>query len=78
MLPLTEQGMNTPTAIPTCTVPFLQGQTLKAAREALRRSGCSLGPIRGHRTRGARIVKQYRPAGKTLPAGTEVGVKLGR
>lgn len=64
--------------IPTCEVPVLQGRTLKAARRALLLAGCQLGPIRGRRHRGARIVKQYRPADKTLPAGTEVGVRLGR
>jgi hypothetical protein len=63
---------------PTCEVPILQGRTLKSARRALLAAGCQLGPIRGHRHLGARIVKQYRPAYKTLPAGTEVGVKLGR
>jgi hypothetical protein len=63
---------------PACEVPVLQGRMLKAARRALLRAGCSLGPIRGERHRGARIVKQYRPAYKTLPAGTAVGVKLER
>jgi hypothetical protein len=63
---------------PTCEVPILQGRTVKAARRALMLAGCELGPIRGHRHRGARIVKQYRPAFKVLPAGTEVGVRLAR
>lgn len=63
---------------PTCEVPVLQGRTLGSARRALIAAGCQLGPVHGHRHRGARIVKQYRPAYKTLPAGTEVGVKLGR
>jgi len=63
---------------PTCEVPVLQGRTVKAARRALLLAGCQLGPIRGQRHRGARIVKQYRPAFKTLPAGTAVGVRLGR
>jgi hypothetical protein len=62
----------------TCEVPILQGRTVKAAKRALSRTGCSLGPVRGHHVRGARIVKQYRPAGRTLPAGTAVGVKLAR
>jgi hypothetical protein len=61
---------------PTCEVPVLQGRTLRSARRALLRRGCRLGPIRGHRRRGARIVKQYRPAYMTLPAGSEVGVRL--
>jgi hypothetical protein len=63
---------------PTCEVPILQGRTVQAARRALLLAGCELGPIRGHRHRGARIVKQYRPAFKVLPAGTAVGVKLPR
>jgi len=63
---------------PTCEVPVLQGRTVKAARRALLLAGCELGPIRGQRRRGARIVKQYRPAFKTLPLGTAVGVRLGR
>jgi hypothetical protein len=63
---------------PTCEVPVLQGRTVKAARRALLAGGCELGPIRGRRHPGARIVKQYRPAYKVLPAGTAVGVKLAR
>lgn len=64
--------------VPSCEVPVLQNRTLKAARRALYLAGCQLGPTRGHRHRGARVVKQYRPAGKDLPAGTEVGVRLAR
>lgn len=63
---------------PTCEVPVLQGRTLKAARRALLLANCQLGPIRGHRRPGTRVVKQYRPAFKVLPAGTEVGVRLAR
>jgi hypothetical protein len=78
--PPTEQAA-TPSAsppTPLCEVPSLQGRTVPAARHALRRAGCGLGPVRGQRRPGARIVKQYRSVGKTLPAGTEVGVKLAR
>lgn len=63
---------------PTCEVPVLQGRTVKAARHALLHAGCELGPIRGKHRPGARIVKQYRPAYEIVPAGTAVGVKLGR
>lgn len=79
-LPPTEQGTNPPASppTPTCEVPFLQGRTLKAARRALRRAGCALGPVHGERGRGAKVVKQYRRVGKALAAGTEVGVKLAR
>jgi hypothetical protein len=77
MPPPTEQETNPPIAppAPTCEVPSLQGRTLRAAKRALRRGGCALGPVRSH---GAKVIKQYRPAGKVLSAGTEVGVKLGR
>lgn len=61
---------------PMCEIPALQGRILKGARRALLRSGCALGPIRGERRRGARVVKQYRRFGKVLPAGTAVGVRL--
>jgi hypothetical protein len=61
---------------PTCAVPDLRDKSLKGARRALHRVGCVLGPVRGERSRGAKVVRQYRPAGKTLPTGTAVGVKL--
>lgn len=63
---------------PQCEVPVLQGRTLKAARRALVAADCQLGPVRGRRHPGAKVVKQYRPAYRVLPAGTVVGVKLGR
>lgn len=63
---------------PGCTVPFLQGRTLKAARRALRRADCRLGPVWGEGGRGTKVVRQYRPAGRALPAGTAVGVKIAR
>jgi hypothetical protein len=66
------------TPAPRCQVPSLDGRSLRAARRALRRANCDLGPVRGERARGARIVKQYRPPGKTFPADTAVGVKLAR
>jgi hypothetical protein len=80
MSPPTEQAPVPPVEPPTpqCEVPVLQGRTVPAARRALLHAGCALGPIRGRRHSGARIVKQYRPAYKVLPAGTAVGVKLGR
>jgi hypothetical protein len=61
---------------PMCTVPALRGRSLRAARRALLRVHCELGPVRGERSRAAKVIKQYREAGKALPAGTEVGVKL--
>jgi hypothetical protein len=63
-------------AAPQCAVPDLRGRTVRTARRMLRRAACALGPIRGERSRGARVVRQYRAAGKSLPLGTEVGIKV--
>lgn len=75
MGPPTEQAIKPPVPV-VCSVPYLSGLTLKAARRHLRRSHCKLGVVRGERTRGARVVKQFRRPGRELPAGTEVGIKL--
>jgi hypothetical protein len=78
-MPPPELPPEPPVATPlSCTVPSLVDKSLKVSRKALRRAHCALGPVRGERSRGAKVVRQYRPAGKTLPAGTPVGVKLGR
>jgi hypothetical protein len=60
-----------------CAVPSLDGRSLKAARKLLAKARCKLGPIRGERGKGAKVVKQFRRPGKSLPLGAEVGVKLG-
>lgn len=75
MPPPTEQAIKPPVPV-VCSVPYLSGLTLKAARRQLRRSHCQLGVVRGERSRGARVVRQFRRPGRELPAGTAVGVKL--
>jgi len=65
-----------PMPVARCIVPDLVGLTLKASRRQLRRSNCGLGEVRGERLRGARVVKQFRKAGRSLPVGAQVGVKL--
>jgi hypothetical protein len=72
VMPPTEQ----PPPAPQCVVPELGSRTVRAARKMLSRANCALGPIRGELSRGARVVRQYRAAGKSLPVGTEVGVKV--
>jgi hypothetical protein len=62
---------------PPCLVPRLAGRSLPASRRILRRSHCKLGPVRGERAKGAKVVRQFRKPGTSLPAGAEVGVKLG-
>jgi hypothetical protein len=81
VMPPPEVNTNAPPAeqppVPLCQVPSLRGKTVRGARRTLRRAYCSLGPVRGEFTPGARVVRQYQPAGKQLPEGTVVGVKLG-
>jgi hypothetical protein len=63
--------------IAICRPPNLVGKSLKASRKLLRKFNCKLGPVRGERSKGAKVAKQYRPPRRSLPAGSEVGVKLG-
>jgi hypothetical protein len=63
--------------IVVCRPPNLLGRSVKASRKLLRKSNCKLGPVRGERSKGTKVAKQYREPGRSLPAGTEVGVKLG-
>jgi hypothetical protein len=58
-----------------CIVPDLTGRTLRASRKMLRRAHCTLGQVRGERSRGARVLTQYRQVGKVLPVWTAVDVK---
>jgi hypothetical protein len=64
-------------AAPTCLVPNLVGRSLRSSRKVLEARNCLLGPVRGRRSKSLRVVRQYRPTGEALPAGTKVGVKLG-
>lgn len=62
-----------------CVVPYLKGRSLAAARRALAAAHCALGSVRDFSTHhGVIVVAQTVPAGRTLPADTAVGVKLGR
>jgi hypothetical protein len=62
-----------------CMVPRLKGDSLTAARRALRRAHCGLGMVivpRGHR-RQLLVIRQSIPAGKKLAAGSRVALTLG-
>jgi hypothetical protein len=76
LMPPAESPVPAP-AVPRCEVPDLGGRTLKASRRLLRKFNCKLGPVRGERGKGTKVAKQYRKPGRSLPAGSEVGVKLG-
>jgi hypothetical protein len=59
-----------------CVVPSLKGRTAGGSREALKRRGCRLGAISGERGRASRVVRQRPRAGRVLPPGGAVDVKL--
>ncbi|MCU0306935.1 MAG: hypothetical protein MUE51_04040 [Thermoleophilia bacterium] len=62
-----------------CRVPRLRGLTLPAARRALVRARCAVGPVRPKAVRGRTVVRAQRPAaGAVLPRGTRVAVVLVR
>jgi hypothetical protein len=66
-----------------CVVPKLKGKSLRRARLALRAANCSVSEVRRPKRkkgkRGPLVVKSSKPsAGKTLEAGGEVDLRLGR
>jgi hypothetical protein len=61
----------------SCQVPRLQGDSLKAARRALRRAHCALGSVAGPRGGPLVVVGQSAPGGVQRPPGFEVRLKLG-
>ncbi|WP_210493694.1 PASTA domain-containing protein [Patulibacter sp. SYSU D01012] len=64
-----------------CLVPKLVGLSRKKAAARLEAAGCALGKVkqrRGPKKAVGRVVAQARKAGTALPAGTEVGVTVGR
>jgi hypothetical protein len=60
-----------------CVVPKLRGKKLKRVKKALRNADCSLGKVRPRGKKSGRVKKQHPNAGKVVPAGTKVNVKLG-
>ncbi len=67
------------TVTPPCVVPNLRGKHLGGARKALKAAGCKLGSVRRAKGAGKRAaIKHQSPsAGRSLPAGSKVAVKLG-
>lgn len=74
MPPPTEQSIAPPPL--RCIVPDLGGRTVRASLRQLRRANCALGEVRGERSKGARVVRQFRKPGRSLPVGTAVDVKV--
>jgi subtilisin family serine protease len=66
-----------------CVVPKLRGKTVAAAKRALRARNCSLGKVSRARSkvvRRGRVIRQSKPAGVRLKAGSRIAVvaSLGR
>jgi hypothetical protein len=75
----------TPTPAPisarTCTVPKLKGKSLKASKTMIKGAGCKFGKVtkkKGAKAATGKVVGQSRKPGTVLPAGTVVGVTLGK
>jgi hypothetical protein len=76
-----ESGPGTAAGAATqCLVPKLRGTRVKAARLSLKSSGCRVGKIkRVHKAgRRGRVLRQSVRAGKTMPVGTRVNLRVGR
>lgn len=66
-----------PASVTSCVVPSVDGESLKSAREALRRKHCQLGAVSGRRRGKLVVTHQSRKPGTELPAGTTIAVHLG-
>jgi PASTA domain-containing protein len=66
-----ELGFNA-TVVSTCIVPNVKGKKKKAAKKALRNANCGVGKVKG----AGRVKKQKPAAGRSVPTGTPVNLKL--
>jgi hypothetical protein len=60
-----------------CVVPNLKSKTLKAVRKKLKAAHCTLGKVKGKKTKSAKVKKQSPKPGKVLASSAKVNVKLG-
>jgi PASTA domain len=66
---------------PPCRVPNLEGRTLTGARTVLKRRNCALGLVTrafSARVRAGRVISQQPGAGRVLPTGAKVNVKVSK
>jgi hypothetical protein len=69
-----------PAPVPTCKVPPLRGDSVRAAQRRLHAAHCEIGMERfvpGSTARKGSVVKQSRAAGTVLAAGARVALKFG-
>ena len=69
-------GGSNPTPTAACVVPALKGKKVAAAKAKLTAADCTLGKVKGKKSKSAKVTKQSTAAGKTLPAGAKVGVTV--
>jgi hypothetical protein len=60
-----------------CVVPNLTGDTLKAAKKALKQASCKLGTVTPKGQTTGKVKSQSPAAGKTLAPGAKVNIRLG-
>jgi PASTA domain len=64
-----------------CIVPKLKGKKVRAARKALKKAHCKVGKVKKRfsgKVKQGRVIKQKKGAGKVLPIGTKVGLKVSK
>jgi PASTA domain len=73
----TPGGSASPQAPTTeCVVPALKGKTLATAKKKLAAADCTLGKVKGKKSKSATVTKQRPAPGKTLAAGAKVGLTV--
>jgi hypothetical protein len=75
------RGANASFKTPACIVPKLKGKKVKAARKALRKANCKVGKVKrsfSAKVNKGRVIKQRTKAGKVLPAGAKVAIKVSK
>jgi hypothetical protein len=78
--PALPSGQASEAAKKTCKVPKLKGLSKKRAKRRLRKAGCRLGKVRrprAHVKRKLVVRRQSLKAGKVVPRGTKVKLRLG-
>jgi hypothetical protein len=78
--PAIPSGQASESAKKTCKVPKLKGLSKKRAKRRLRKAGCRLGKVRrprAHVKRKLVVRRQSLKAGKVVPRGTKVKLRLG-
>jgi hypothetical protein len=65
-----------PSPTAACVVPALKGKTVAKAKKKLTAADCSLGKVKGKKSKTAKVTKQSPAPGKTLTAGAKVSVTV--